>query len=105
MSTTETKRILDEIQESLENKKPGQVDSPEVQLIKGLIRRGEAKAAGRYCGIPVERLHFLDMPFYETGRVKKNPLSEEDVTIIMDLLNEVRPNQIYAAGEIGRAHV
>ena len=57
------------VEEFLTNKKPGQVDSPEVQMIKSIVRRGEARVAGRCCGVPGERLHFMDMPFYETGRV------------------------------------
>ena len=70
------------VEEFLRNKQPGQVDSPEVQTIKGMIRRGEARAATRSCGVPDERLHFMDMPFYETGRVKKKPLGEEDIAMI-----------------------
>ncbi|MBI1336274.1 MAG: glucosamine-6-phosphate deaminase [Phycisphaera sp.] len=92
------------IEESLKNKKPGQVDSDAVQKIKGLIRRGEARAAGRYCGIPMENLHFLDMPFYETGVVRKKPLSEEDIQIIVDLLERVKPHQVYAAGDLSDPH-
>ncbi len=101
---SEVDRLLAQIQQFLEKKEPGDVDSDEIKTIKGLIRRGEAKAAGRYCGIPVENLHFLDMPFYETGRVKKNPLSEEDVRIIVGLLREIKPHQIYAAGDLSDPH-
>ena len=75
-----------------------------MQKIKGLIRRGEAKAAGRYCGIPEERLHFLDMPFYETGRVRKKPLGEADIQLIVDLLEKVQPHQVYAAGDLSDPH-
>lgn len=71
MEQAEADSLLNEIKHYLRTNEPGQVDSEEVQKIKGLIRRGEAKAAARYCGIPEERLHFLNMPFYETGRVKK----------------------------------
>jgi glucosamine-6-phosphate deaminase len=92
------------VEEFLKNKKPGQVDSKEVQDLKGLIRRGEARAAGRYCGIPVDRLHFLDMPFYETGRVRKKPLSDADINLIIDLLRQVKPHQIYAAGDLSDPH-
>lgn len=92
------------IEEFLRNKKPGQVDSDEVQKIKALIRRGEARAAGRYCGLPVERLHFLDMPFYETGRVRKKPLSAQDIQLIVDLLEQLKPHQIYAAGDLSDPH-
>ena len=89
---------------SSRNKKPGQVDSPEVQQIKTLIRRGEARAAGRDCGVPVENLHFLDMPFYETGKVRKKPLGEEDIRIVAELLEKIRPHQIYAAGDLSDPH-
>jgi glucosamine-6-phosphate deaminase len=88
----------------LKQKKSGQVDSTEVQQIKALIRRGEARAAGRHCGVPEENLHFLDMPFYETGRVRKRPLSDEDVRIVVDLLRSIRPHQIYAAGDLSDPH-
>ena len=97
-------RLEEHIEEFVERKQPGQVDSPEVQQIKGLIRRGEAKAAGRYCGVPQENLHFLDMPFYETGRVRKKPLSEEDITIIVDLFEKVQPHLVYAAGDLSDPH-
>jgi glucosamine-6-phosphate deaminase len=92
------------VEAELKNKKPGQVDSPEVQTIKAMIRRGEARAAGRCCGIPDARLLFMDMPFYETGRVKKKPLSEEDITMVVDLLRNIRPHQIYAAGDLSDPH-
>lgn len=97
-------KLFRDITTYLKNKEPGQVDSPEIKQIKGLIRRGEAKAAGRYCGITDENMHFMDMPFYETGRVKKKPLSEEDIQITVDLLNEVQPHQIYAAGDLSDPH-
>ena len=89
---------------SLKEKGPGQVDSPEVMAIKGLIRRGEAKAGCRYVGIPDENAHFLDMPFYETGTVKKKPLGEADIQIIVDLLEKIKPHQIYAAGDLSDPH-
>ncbi len=92
------------IEDGLRNKQPGEVDPPEVQKLKALIRRGEARAAGRYCGVPMQNLHFLDMPFYETGRVRKNPLGEADVRIVMELLERIKPHQIYAAGDLTDPH-
>lgn len=86
------------------SKKPGQVDTEEVLAIKAAIRRGEAKAACRYVGVPEERVHFLDLPFYETGKVKKKPLGEEDIRIVMDIMNRVQPHQIYAAGDLSDPH-
>ena len=99
-----TADLLSGVRESLETKNPGDVDSPEIQTIKGLIRRGEAKAACRYVGIPDEQMHFLDMPFYETGTVRKKPIGPEDIKIVSDLLNEVRPHQIFAAGDLSDPH-
>ena len=92
------------IEEFLRNKRPGQVDSDEVQYIKGLVRRTEATAATRVCNVPEKNLHFMDMPFYETGRVRKKPLSEEDFEITVNLLREVRPHQIYCAGDLSDPH-
>lgn len=97
-------KFYQKVVKSLKEKKPGQLDTAEVLTIKGLIRRGEAKAGCRSVGIPDERAHFLDMPFYETGKVKKKPLGEEDIQIIVDLLEEIKPQQIYAAGDLSDPH-
>ncbi|MEO0469136.1 MAG: glucosamine-6-phosphate deaminase [Bacteroidota bacterium] len=97
-------RLYEESRLFLQNKEAGEVDTPAIQEIKGLIRRGEAKSACRYCGVPEKNAHFLDMPFYETGRVKKNPLSETDVQLIVDLIQEIKPHQIYAAGDLSDPH-
>jgi glucosamine-6-phosphate deaminase len=99
-----TAELEEHIEEFLKNKMPGQVDSPEVQFIKGIIRRTEARAATRASGIPAEQLHFMDLPFYETGRVRKKPLGEEDIRLTIDLLNRIQPHQIYAAGDLSDPH-
>ena len=100
---TMTQLMFDSIIQKIDLKKAGEVDSPEIQKLKGLIRRGEAKAGARYVN-PSVKTHFLDMPFYETGTVKKKPLGEEDIKIIMDLLRDVQPHQIYAAGDLSDPH-
>jgi glucosamine-6-phosphate deaminase len=92
------------IHHSLLSKPPGAIDSPEVQQIKAMIRRGEARAGARVCGVPADRLHFLDLPFYQTGLVRKNPLGEEDVNIVVALLEQLQPHQIYAAGDLSDPH-
>lgn len=92
------------LQKKLRGKKPASVDPIEVQQLKGLIRRGEARSAGLMCGVPEERLHFQDLPFYETGRVRKNPLGEEDVRLTIELLRLIRPHQVYAAGDLSDPH-
>lgn len=104
VAPTKTNELETHIEEFVKKKQPGQVDSPEVQKIKGLIRKVEAKAATRLCGVEESNLHFLEMPFYETGTVRKKPIGEEDVEIIVNLLNEVKPHQIYAAGDLRDPH-
>ncbi|MCA9051322.1 MAG: glucosamine-6-phosphate deaminase [Planctomycetaceae bacterium] len=104
IQSNEVQSIEQHIDEFLRNKKPGQVDSDEVQKIKSIIRCGEARAGARLCGVPNERLCFLDMPFYETGRVKKKPLGPDDIQIVTDLLRRIKPHQIYAAGDLSDPH-
>jgi len=93
-----------EITEVLHLRDPGLGDSPEVLKIKRAIRRGEALAACRYLGIPSKQVQFLDLPFYETGMVKKNPISQADVHIVVALMRQIQPHQIYAAGDLSDPH-
>lgn len=93
-----------EIKSFLLNKKDGDIDSRDILTIKGLIRRGEARTACTYNNIPLNRCHFLDLPFYETGRIQKNPISEADVEIVRNLLREVKPHQIFVAGDLADPH-
>lgn len=104
MDIATAEKMYHEIKRQLENKKPGEVDAKPVQTIKGLIRRAEAKAGCRYVGIPDEQAHFLDLPFYETGLVKKKPIGPEDIRITKDLLNKIKPHQVYAAGDLSDPH-
>ncbi len=97
-------KILNKIREFLKMKQPGDVDIPELRQIKGLIRRAEARAASHYCGVPDERIHFQNLPFYETGQVQKKPLGEEDIRITRELLDKVQPQQVYAAGDLADPH-
>lgn len=100
---------LDKISESALNfltteKKIGDVDSPDVMSIKGQLRKEEARAACRYVGIKAENVHFLELPFYETGRIQKDKLSDRDILKIIPLLQEVQPHQIYLAGDLADPH-
>lgn len=89
----------------LRKKSPGQIDIPEVRLVKGLIRRGEARAGARAVGLIDEsRMHFLDLPFYESGRSRKKPLGKADIDIIKNLIETVKPHQIFAAGDLADPH-
>lgn len=100
----EQETIYNNIRAFIQNKQPAELDTPEVTEVKGAIRRGEAKAACRYVGIPDSHAHFLDMPFYETGTVRKKELSEEDIFIIQSLLENVKPHQVYVAGDLSDPH-
>ncbi len=93
-----------EIRQFLREKKDGDIDIPDVLSIKGLIRRGEARTACTYNNIPLDHCHFLDLPFYNTGRIKKNPLGEKDIEIVRTLLNNVQPHEIFVAGDLADPH-
>ncbi len=101
---TKTAEIAEKIRTFLRTKHAGAVDLPELQAVKGLIRRTEARAGARYSGVKLENIHFLDLPFYETGRVRKKPIGPEDIAITLDLLDRVKPHQIYAAGDLSDPH-
>lgn len=90
--------------DALKNKEEGSIDAPEIRKLKGLIRQSESYAATRYLGLDDKNVHFLDMPFYETGKVKKNPLSAKDVRILEDIINNIKPHQVYAAGDLADPH-
>ena len=93
-----------EIKKFLAEKKEGDMDTRDILTIKGLIRRGEARTACTFNNIPLSRCHFLDLPFYETGKIEKNPISIADVEIVLNLLREVKPHQIYVAGDLADPH-
>lgn len=93
-----------EIKTFLNNKKENDIDTRDVLTIKGLIRRGEARTASAYNDIPLDRVHFLDLPFYESGQIEKLPMTEADVNIVRDLLVKVKPHQIYVAGDLADPH-
>ena len=88
----------------LSNKSPGEIDGANILAIKGRIRRNEAIAGARAAGVPEDHCHFLDLPFYETGRVTKKSLGAEDVAITAEMLRTVQPHLIFAAGDLSDPH-
>jgi glucosamine-6-phosphate deaminase len=92
------------VNEGLQNKSPGKPDIDEAAAIKGLIRWSEAKAGAIKVGCREEHLHFLDLPFYRTGTVAKKPVCDDDVRIIRALIEELKPEQIYVAGDLSDPH-
>ncbi|MBQ0735595.1 glucosamine-6-phosphate deaminase [Aquimarina celericrescens] len=103
-ASKELSTLLKEVRHFIKNKSPGDIDTPEIQNFKGLIRKGEALSACRYCDVLEENAHFLNLPFYETGAIKKKPPGEEDIQITYDLLQKIKPHQIFAAGDLSDPH-
>ncbi|MFO0935315.1 MAG: glucosamine-6-phosphate deaminase [Gemmataceae bacterium] len=96
--------IKERVYQFLDAKKPGQPDSKEVLEVKGIIRATEARAAALACGIPPTQLEFMDLRFYRTGTVNKNPIQPEDFDDIVALFTRLKPDQIYVAGELSDPH-
>lgn len=92
------------IEEQLRGKRAGDVDSELVQELKRVIRESEALAAVRYVGLPATAARFLDLPFYRTGQVRKRPIGEQDVALVRALLEEVKPEHVFVAGDLSDPH-
>jgi glucosamine-6-phosphate deaminase len=88
----------------MENKQPNQADTSEIQTLKGLIRKGEATSGARFAGLKDDHIHFMALPFYDRGKTNRNPVSEDDVRITMELLDKIKPHQIFAAGDFADPH-
>jgi glucosamine-6-phosphate deaminase len=102
------KQAVNELQcrvnEFLSRKRPGDVDIPEVQDIKRLIRESEAVAGIRTLGLDERSARFLNLPFYQTGKVKKDPIGPADIAIVHQLLEDVRPDLVFVAGDLSDPH-
>ncbi len=92
------------IKDFLAGKGVGDADNREVQNIKTLIRKGEALAACRFLGIHENNIHFLEMPFYETGKINKASLTDKDIELTVEVLRRIQPTQVYAAGDLTDPH-
>ena len=104
LETDRTRELDSRMREAIAHKQPGDPDIVEVQQVKTLIRHTEAKTAAATAGVPVNKLHFLNLPFYQTGKVEKLPITDADVEIIANLLRQLRPAQIYVAGDLSDPH-
>lgn len=96
--------VYEEMRRFLEEKQPNQLDMQEIRDVKAFIRKSEAIAGARYAGLPDSHIHFMALPFYETGKTVKNPVTEIDVELTMDLLREIKPHQVFAAGDFADPH-
>jgi len=97
-------KTIRELRSKIEKLKDGEIPSAEIRNLKTIIRQREAIAATRYLGLPDENVHFMKLPFYETGAVKKSPISQDDIDIMNHLIKSIRPHQIYAAGDLADPH-
>jgi glucosamine-6-phosphate deaminase len=79
-------------------------ETPEVLRWKGLVRRQEALAAARVCGVSADRLHFLDLPFYRASPGSRRQLGDADRSVMRELLGEIRPHLLFAAGDLDDPH-
>lgn len=96
---------FDEVKEIIASKRPGQPEPRALLNLKGAIRRAEAKSAVRSFGLNDKtNCHFLNLPFYETGGIKKGERTQKDIDIIIELLEQVKPHQIYLAGDLADPH-
>jgi len=96
--------IYENMREFIKNKQPNDIDLKEIQQVKGFIRKSEAFAGARYAGLQDENIHFMALPFYESGKRMKNPVTEKDVALTISLLQEIKPQQIFAAGDFADPH-
>ncbi|QJD97673.1 glucosamine-6-phosphate deaminase [Mucilaginibacter robiniae] len=102
--TAKLSTVYDGMRTFLEQKQPNQIDTQEIRNVKGFIRKTEAIAGARYAGLPDDHIHFMALPFYETGKTQKNKVGEEDVRLVMELLQSVKPHQVFAAGDFADPH-
>ncbi|MES2376082.1 MAG: glucosamine-6-phosphate deaminase [Bacteroidota bacterium] len=98
------KGLYDNMRRFFAAKQPNQVDTTEIRNVKGFIRKTEAISGARYAGLKDENIHFMALPFYETGKTQKNAVGEEDIRLTMELLQQVKPQQIFAAGDFADPH-
>jgi glucosamine-6-phosphate deaminase len=104
INSPNAEKIFIDTDSFLQQKKSGEPDIQELRFVKGLIRKGEARNTCRFVGIPDENIHYLNLPFYETGTVEKKPIGEDDIKIITSLVQQIKPHQIFAAGDLADPH-
>jgi glucosamine-6-phosphate deaminase len=101
---SELRATYNEMRDFISKKLPNQTDPEEIRTVKKLIRKGEAIAGARFAGLSDDRIHFQDLPFYDRGKFQKNVSYEDDIIQTMELLQQVQPHQIFAAGDFADPH-
>lgn len=104
LDTSKLDSLYLDMRNFFESKQPNQVDTKEIQTVKGLIRKGEAISGARYAGLSDDHIHFMRLPFYEIGKTQRSSIGEEDIRLTMELLQQVKPHQVFAAGDFADPH-
>jgi len=102
--TEKLEATYDKMRAFIDKKEPNDIDLDEIRDVKAFIRKSEAIAGARYAGLKDKNIHFMALPFYETGKKVKNPVTDKDVELTMELLKEVKPHQVFAAGDFADPH-
>ncbi len=103
-NTTDLEKIYESMRSFLKTKQPNEIDLGEIRDVKAFIRKSEAYAGARYAGLEDKNIHFMALPFYETGKTEKNPVKEVDIELTIELLQKIRPHQVFAAGDFDDPH-
>jgi len=104
LQTAHSLSLEGHLRNAIARRPPGEVDDADILKVKALIRQTEAVQAAQTAGVPAEKCHFLNLPFYRTGQVRKNPIGQEDVDIITRLISDLDPRQLYVAGDLSDPH-
>lgn len=104
LDSTRYKEISEEIHRFIASKRASDVDIPDIRELKTMIRQCEARTACSYIGVKPDHVHFLRLPFYETGTVKKGELTQADIDIVKNLLVEIKPDEMFVAGDLADPH-
>jgi glucosamine-6-phosphate deaminase len=101
---THLKSLYEDTRAFFAQKQPNQIDTLEIRDVKGFIRKTEAISGARFAGLDDDHIHFQALPFYETGKTQKSPVTEQDIRLTMALLQKVKPQQVFAAGDFADPH-
>ncbi|WP_022823836.1 glucosamine-6-phosphate deaminase [Hymenobacter norwichensis] len=97
--TSQLQSIYEDMRRFIQQKQPNQIDTQEIRNVKSFIRKSEAIAGARYAGLPDNHIHFQALPFYESGKTSKYPVTDQDIELTIQLLQQVKPHQVFVAGD------
>jgi glucosamine-6-phosphate deaminase len=104
LDAVKLRKTYEDMRAFIKAKQPNQLDTQAIRDVKGFIRKTEAISGARYAGLTDGHIHFMALPFYETGKIQKNAVSEDDIKLTMELLQQVKPHQVFTAGDFADPH-